>query len=79
MGAMYFVIHANVCVPVFFLGVGGRVRMCHSCALELSVCSWGVMLSPGHDACCYPSLILRGRKQWGSKEDGGQQEKLDVK
>lgn len=30
MGAMYFVIHANICVPGFFLGVGGRVGMCHS-------------------------------------------------
>lgn len=30
MGAMYFVIHANICVPVLFLGVGGRVGMCHS-------------------------------------------------
>lgn len=30
MGAMYFIIHANICVPVFFLGVGGRVGMCHS-------------------------------------------------
>lgn len=30
MGAMYFIIHANICVPVFFLGVVGRVGMCHS-------------------------------------------------
>lgn len=40
MGAMYFVIHANICMPVFFSGVGGRVGVCHSCAFELSVCSW---------------------------------------
>lgn len=49
MGALYFVINANICVPVFFLGVGGRVGMCHSCAFELCLLMvpfhWGMMLA----------------------------------
>lgn len=77
VGAMCFVIHENTCVPVFFLGVGGRVGMCHSRAFELGVCSW----YPLTGAWCLllSGRLLRGRKRWGSKEGGGQQEELEVK
>lgn len=76
MRAMYFVINANIYVPVFFLGVGGRVGMCHSWC-QLGVSSW----YPFTWVWCLLlwGRLLRGRKWWKSKEDGGQQEKLNVR
>lgn len=57
---MYFIIHANICVPIFFLGVGGRVGMCHSWAFELRVCSRGPFL--GMWCLVVSDRLLRDRR-----------------